>query len=785
MKMELIRLTLGSVVTFYCVTSYSTEFDLSFLQGGSQIDPSAWENMNSKYVSGRYLVDVELNDRPIGKRIITTTDKDKDALCLSEGWLQGAGLSVNTEFYAPYFNADRQCYVLAKEPNTTIDFDFSTQRIKFMMPQKGLSKNTYKPQGWDYGMTAIRMNYNANVNVNDVGSDAYSSIGVKANLGHWVVTTSVSVTQDSVDVPMITATRALRGLMADLTFGKTFVRNSLVGGAGLLGVGLASNSSMLSNDFGYTPVFSGIANSYARVTLTQNGSMVYSEMVPPGPFDISNANLLNSGDVTMTITEKDGSVRTQLFPLTIVPNMLNPRESEYSVYAGVREGSVDGDLSGIFTAGSFGYGFDDYTLTSSTLLHIDYAAVGVGLVRGLGKWGNLGLEGAYSYSKYDDASTCSGGRYSLSYAKTFNKYTNLQLIGAQYTSRNYVSFSEFSPWEVKDIDWNEQKTQYELSLSHQLNDAISTGFSAWHRVFRGKAEPSAGANINLFSRFDYFSFSFGGNYSQRGEKQAYAVSVSVSVPFDAFDRKFSSFGGINITNAGDHSYTAGVSSNIGENFDYSASMGWINNSEDKNYSLSSSYRGDRTLLNAQLSSHGRNVTGSASLSGSAIVLPEQRDILFTRDISDTIAIASVKDVPGVRFVSSPYPTNDKGNAVIPLNDYDLNRITLEGQTLPIDTEFLTTNQEVVPVSGAVVYMPFDSVKVKRYLFQIKQRSGEFVPNGTWATSSTGVPLGFIAQNGILFVNSVDELKGMSLGQCVIKGSVIKDTDKLQEVVCDD
>ncbi len=785
MNIKLRHLTAGIFIALYGVASHATEFNLNFLQGGASVDASTWEGMNSKYIPGRYLVDVELNGKSKDKRVITITDKDKETLCLSEGWLRGSGIAINSDFYASYFNKVRQCYLLSYEPNTQIEFDFSTQNIKFSLPQKGLKRKTERPQDWDYGMSAIRMNYNANVNVNDVDVSAYSSIGLMANVGHWVATTSVGITEDSVDVPMITATRALYDLKADLTLGKTSVSNSLVGGAGLLGVGIVSNSSMRPNDLGYTPVFSGIASSDARVTLTQNGSTVYSEMVPPGPFEISNANLLSSGDVTMTITEKNGTVRTQFFPLTIVPNMLNPGEAEYSVYAGLRDSGINGDLEGVFTAGSLGYGFSDYTLRGSALLHANYAASGIGLVRGLGEWGTLGLEGAYSHAKYEDYTTRSGGKFSLTYAKTFNKSTSLQLIGAQYTSKNYVEFSEFSPWETNEIEWSKHKTQYQLSLSHQVNEKISTGLSAWHRIYWGNTNTSTGANINMSTRFDYFSFSLGGNYSKTGEKEGYGASLSVSIPFDVFEKKFSSYGSVNVTDAGSQSYTAGISSSIGDDIDYSTSVGWSNSSDDKSYSLQSSYRGDRALLNSQVSKMGENVTGSASISGSAIVLPTQRDVIFTRNISDTIAIANVKDVEGVKFMSSPYPTNDKGNAVIPLSSYRTNSVTLEGATLPIDVELLTTNQEVVPTAGAVVYMPFKSVKVKRYLFQVREKNGKFIPNGTWAVSSTGAPLGFITQNGVLFVNSVDELNGLNLGKCVIKGTSIKDTHKLQEVMCED
>ncbi|PSV09551.1 PefC/AfrB family outer membrane usher protein [Photobacterium kishitanii] len=777
-------LAVSSVLACYSAVLDAGELNLSFLQGGAKIDAAAWESLNNKYTPGRYLVDVVLNDKDLGKRIFTITSKDKDSICLTNEWLLDAGIVIEPQFYVKVFNTTRQCYVLDNEPNSHVDFDFSTQNVRFSLPQKGLLRQSATRPDWDYGISAIRLNYNTNANINDVGVDVYGATGITANLGKWVATTSMSVNQTKVDIPMINATRALQELNADLTLGKTFVSNSLAGSTSLLGMSLTSNSTMLPNKLGYTPVFSGIARTNARVTLIQNGSTVYSEIVPPGPFEIKNANLLSSGDVTMTVTESDGSVSTQLFPLTIVPNMLSPGESEYGVFAGLRENEGREKLDGIFTAVSYGYGFDNYTLKSSALLHGKYTNVGIGGVRGLGQWGTLAVQGAYSYGKYNDYSKRSGGKLSLTYAKTFSRDTSLQVASAQYTSENYTEFSDFMPWQRQNDQRKKQQSQYELSLTHRLADNIDVGLSGWHRRYWGDSETSIGFNSNVSARFEQFSLNLGSTYSQTGNGTGYGVSLSISVPFDTFSRKYNSYASVNITDDGSMSMNSGISSTLSENIDYSASIGWSHPNGDPTYSLQSSYRGDRVLLNTQLSQAGRNVTGSASVSGSAIILPTKRDIIFTRNTTDTIAIANVVNTEGVKFMSSPYPTNSKGNTIIPISGYNVNNITLDGSTLPRDKELLKTNITVVPTSGAVVYMPFSSITVKRYLLQIKDKNGKFVPNGTWARSVTGVPLGFISQYGVLFISSIDKPTGLVLGNCEISGTAIQDIHELQEVVCE-
>lgn len=771
----------GLIIMLSTSSLLASELNWDFLQGAGSVNKSAFQEKPSRYMPGRYLVDVELNGKLLGRRVLTVGELDKDTLCFDEKWLTDAQIRVAPEFYTAEYDLARSCYQLEQEKDSHVEFDFSTQVVRLGIPQSGLKK-TEETYEWDYGIPALRADYSANASVNDIETNLYGSIGLLANVGQWVGTGSMSVTKQSVDIPMVTATRALYDWKADLTVGKTSTGNSLIGGSSLLGIGLASNSSMLANKVGYNPIFSGIANSDARITLSQNGNIVYSEMVPPGPFDISNINLISSGDVTMTITETDGSEQVTLFPLTIVPNMLSPGEWEYGLYSGLRDNG-QGDLDGVFMAGNLGYGFDGFTLKSSTLMHAKYIGFGGALVRGLGEWGTLGLEGAYSHAMYDDEVDRSGAKTAVTYSKTFNGNTNLQLMGAQYTSKHYTEFSGFSPAARDDGNNKYQKNQYNINLSHQFSNTIRGSTSAWHRRYWEEGDTASGVSANLSARFDRFSTSLGLNASKTGKTTGYNASLSISVPFSAFDRKSSMYTTINAGDKGQQSYSSGVSSSLNDRLDYSADVAWSRGREHATYNLRSNYYGDRTHLSGRLSKSGDSLTGSASVRGAVIALPTMGDVIFTRNISDTIVIAGVGE-EGVEFMSSPYPSNRKGNAVIPVSAYQVNNVTLSGNTLPADVELFDTHKKLVPSNRAVVYMPFESVKVKRYLFQIKDKQGDYIPTGTWATTTSGVPLGFISQHGVLFVNSVEELKGFSVGECNINASVIKEMTELQEVQCE-
>ena len=81
-------------------------------------------------------------------------------------------------------------------------------------------------------------------------------------------------------------------------------------------------------------------------------------------------------------------------------------------------------------------------------------------------------------------------------------------------------------------------------------------------------------------------------------------------------------------------------------------------------------------------------------------------------------------------------------------------------------------------------MPFDAVKVHRYLLQVRQADGEFMPGGTWARDQKGTPLGFVAASGVLMLNVMDVPGKITLGGCTIPAGKLKETEKLQEIRCE-
>ncbi|HGH2865851.1 TPA: F4 (K88) fimbrial usher FaeD [Salmonella enterica subsp. enterica serovar Typhimurium] len=793
-------LALAVSASFASATAVAEEkLDISFIQGGAGVNPEVWAALNASYAPGRYLVDLSLNGKDTGKHILDVTPEDSEVLCLPEVWLTKAGIYVSADYFREGYDAIRQCYVLTKAPSVSVDFDVSTQSLALSIPQKGLVKMPENVD-WDYGTSAFRVNYNANANTGRNNTSAFGSADLRANVGRWVVSSAVTATggdsgDNSATVNMFTATRAIRALSADLAVGKTSTGDSLLGSTGTYGISLSRNNSMKPGNLGYTPVFSGIANGPSRVTLTQNGRLLHSEMVPAGPFSITDVPLYTSGDVTMAVTEENGREYVQNFPLSVMAGQLSPGQHEFSIAAGIPD--EDSDLKGGVFAASYGYGLDGLTLRTGGVFNQDWQGASVGAVLGLGYLGAVSADGTYVTAKYRDGSR-NGNKMQFSWSKQL-PLTNTGLrMSWSRQSAEYEDMSSFDPTEL----WGQEnhgrrtKDEWNVGISQPVGGLFSLSVSGWQRNYwpasttdrywyRDVNGKDTGITGTLSTQIKGVSLNLGwsGSRNTRGENN-WSASASVSVPFMLFERRYSSSTAVSTSKDGGTGFSTGMSGSLSDRFSYGFGGGRDSGGGVSSY-LNASYSADRAYLSGTLNhSQSGGTSGSVSASGSVLAVPAAQDIMFSRTTGDTVAVVNVKDTPGVKVTSGNGETNGDGNLVVPLNSYDWNTVTIDAGTLPLNMELSTTSMKVVPTDKAVVWMPFDALKIKRYLLQVKQRNGEFVPGGTWARDSRNTPLGFVANNGVLMINAVDAPGDITLGQCRIPAAKLQDTEKLQEITCE-
>ncbi|EKN4715479.1 PefC/AfrB family outer membrane usher protein [Yersinia enterocolitica] len=774
------------------------ELNLDFIQGTSFI-PSVLKS-NSHYPAGQYYVDIIVNKENIGKAKldITSEEDESNELCLSPEWLKEVGVPIRLDAYKSELNTSKQCYQLGKSPYTRIDFNYGTQNLIFSIPQSNLVSKT-DPSRWDYGVNAARLKYSGNfAQTSGQKTSAFANADLIVNMGRWVLASNMSATKNTSGSSEfaardITLSTAISQIQSDLILGKSQTRSELFNDFGFYGVSLRSNSNMTPWEYrGYAPVINGVANSTSRITITQNGYTVYSKVVPPGPYQLSDVRPIGNGDLEVTVEDASGHKTTTLYPITTLPTLLRPGELQYNVATGRRTSSSNlkdafsSGENGVFWMGSLGYGLSSTTLNVASILHDKYKAGGVSVTQSMGVFGAFSVGGNMAHASYDNETEKHGYSVSAKYAKSFTDSTDLQLLAYRYQSRGYVEFANF---DSSDRYINDRKARYEMQISQRLTDSANMSLSAWRENYWWLDGNATGGDVSFSSTiFGDVSMFLRGSYSKQPylDKADYSTSISFNVPFTFGGVRHYSTTGMSYSRDSKMGMNAGVSANPTDRLSYGVNTS-LSEKGDRSLSGNVSYGFDSIQTNVMLT-QGRNDTSlSGGVSGTLLGTPAS-GILMTRETSDTMGIVRIPNVSGVRFNNSA-PTNRKGYTVVNLSDYAVNRINVDMENVPDYLELKTTSYNVVPTSRAVVYREFGSEHVQRYILRVIGRDGKALDGGS-ARTEQGLDAGFIANNGVLLMNMLSTPKSVNVdfgngGICHFSMSGIKaNTNKVQEVHCE-
>lgn len=221
--------------------------------------------------------------------------------------------------------------------------------------------------------------------------------------------------------------------------------NDVFDSVGFRGGRLYSSDSMYPDSLqGYAPTVRGIARTPAKVVVRQNGYVIYQSYVQPGAFAITDLNpTSSSGDLEVTVEEKDGSQQRYTVPYSTVPPLQ-------------REGRWKYDL----VAGDYRSGNSDQIRRSSSrhpgdrscqrLYPVWRYAAGVTLYlagrRGrenLGDWGAVSVDITHARSQLTDDSKHEGQSLRFLYAKSLNGFgTNFQLLGYRYSTKGFYTLDD-------------------------------------------------------------------------------------------------------------------------------------------------------------------------------------------------------------------------------------------------------------------------------------------------------------------------------------------------------
>lgn len=307
------------------VPQHDVDFDAAILQARG-IDPAtaAYFKQAPRFAPGSHAVTLSVNGNPRG-----TVNANFDAngkLCLSAALLRQAELVVphtpppraTDKQPANTAAADAICYDYPRYfPQTAIDLHPGEDAIALLVPSAALARPDTDEDAGHYaqGGRAALLNYDVLATTSHDGGrsnqykQADTEIGFNSN--DWIVRSRQIVSRQegksSWSHPYAYAQHTFVKQKTVLQGGRISVLNTPFAIGLIEGVQLFPETA-LANAAGPAFLIQGAAQTRARVEVRQLGAMLFSTLVPAGPFSLAAPALISgSADLQVTVFESNGA----------------------------------------------------------------------------------------------------------------------------------------------------------------------------------------------------------------------------------------------------------------------------------------------------------------------------------------------------------------------------------------------------------------------------------------------------------------------------------------------
>ena len=782
--------------------------DLSIFAFGNQVLP------------GEYMVDVQLEDRLLNRTKVRFLEREgsRDAVpCLTPSMLDEWGVNVKAFPAIATATPDTCVDLQAVIPDSKVSYDASQQRLLLSIPQAALrrsARGAVDPSRWDKGITAAMLDYQLNWARNNKGGTVnpyiidsqpqsafdsrdtldtaarradrnsfFAGLRFGANYGDWRFR-SFSNYSENIDgrgrwqSVNTYAARDVQSIRGQLLIGQGTTPGNFFDSMQFLGVQLSSDDAMLPDSLqGYAPTIRGVAQTNARVTIRQNGYIIYNTYVAPGPFVIDDLYATaSSGDLEVTITEADGRVTRYTQAFSAVPTLLRQGAWRYQATVGkYRNGyysngySTDNRVLGktepFFAQGTLARGIgNEFTVYGGFTGANIYQSVLGGVGKNLKEFGAISADLTIARSDVDknDAldQSFTGQSLRFLYAKSFvDSGTNFRVAGYRYSSSGFRTFPEAVEMQDQGIDvpYHNRRNEIRFDISQRIGDWGAIFASGRQQSYWGSDRKERLFQIGYSGAYKKVSYNIFYNYSTTLFGQSNRqVSVSLSIPLGD-TRSYAQYTASH-DNYGNVNQQASV---YGSAFDdsrlsYNVTAGHANNDGGNYGSASASYLSRVGRVDAGYS-NGRNY-GQTTLGLAGGIVAHAGGVTLSQPLGESIALVEAPKAEGVGFESQPgVSTDSSGYAVIPnVTPYRANRLAMRTADLGDMVDVKNAATEVVPTRGAVVLAKFDTTVGYRLMMTLTDGKGQPLPFGARIEDGWGREAGVVGPDGQSFVTGADE-----------------------------
>ncbi|ELE9730695.1 fimbria/pilus outer membrane usher protein [Enterobacter kobei] len=368
---------------------------------------------------GVYRVSILLNDEVVAEqdiRFFHDADSAEGlAPCLTSKQLASWGVKINE--VRDGVKQD-ECYSLTSvSESAKAEFNFSSQVLNLSIPQAALmtSRPGEVPRAlWDDGIPAFLLGWQGDINQiklrhSQAGQQIsrYLRFTPGLNAGPWRLR-AANTWQKEKGQPgrwRKDYLRLERGFYENGTrmiLGEGGTPSDVFDGVPFTGAMFGTDDAMSPGESTFTPIIRGIAQTQARVVVRQNGEILYTRQVPPGPFALDNVPVPGAGgELDVSVEESSGEIHRFSVPWQTPAVALNEGYTRFNLMVGhyrmeglpnepVGQATIMAGLPGSVTL----YG----GLQKSTAFRSTSAGVGVSL----GLAGSLSVDATRSRSRAGD-----------------------------------------------------------------------------------------------------------------------------------------------------------------------------------------------------------------------------------------------------------------------------------------------------------------------------------------------------------------------------------------------
>jgi len=790
----LIKHTLCSV----CFTAslsmplYAIEFNTDMIDAEDRknIDLSQFEKKGYIPV-GTYVARVQINKNTLPKAYhlewIKADNESGSQLCLTKERLAEFGFA--DAFIEPLQMWNQKgCLDLSHQPELIIRLDKANMVLTLTVPQawmKYQAKNWTPPEYWDDGIAGLMLDYNlyasqytpshgdSNQSVN-----SYGTLGF--NLGAWRLRSDYQYDQSfterkstgtSSSLPRTYLFRPIPSLASKFTMGQYDLSSGLYDTFHFTGASLESDEQMLPPDLrGYAPQISGIAQTNAKVTVTQNSRTLYQTTVSPGPFTIADLSTTLQGQLDVTIEEEDGRKSTFQVGSASIPYLTRKGQVRYKSSVGKPTSTTHNDVNNpLFWTGEASWGWlSDVSLYGGAIVTADdYQAATGGVGFNLNRFGSFSLDitRAEANLRNDDQGKQRGFSYRANYAKRFEE-TNSQVTfaGYRFSDKEYVTMSEYiSSRDGSDSSSNE-KESYVLSFNQfvaplELNTYLSvTRNTYWN------SETNTNYSFSLSRSFDIGAFknisaSLAMSRVRWNDDEENQYYFSLTLPLennrnimyslqrygdDATTQTATWYDGSDRNNPWNMS-VSGTDKEFGDG--EAAMRGYY-----QHYSPYGRLNVNGSVKPSSYRSLSAGWNGSFTATRYGAALHDYNSGNSSRVMVDADGIA------GVEVNNHRSMTNMFGISVVPsVGNYTTAMVMVNNNNLPDGVDVTNSVIRTTLTEGAIGYMPLSATKGYQIIGVIRLEDGRYPPLGVTVTDkATGRDIGLVADDGFVYLSGIQE-----------------------------